>query len=67
MATLIDRDALRRLVDGGARLIEVLPAKEHTEDHLPGAASLPLRHIDAESAASLERDRPLIVYCWDSA
>ncbi len=67
MAVLIDRDRLRELLAEGAQLVEVLPAKEYAEDHIPGAVSLPLRHIDRERTASLDRSRPLIVYCWDLA
>ena len=62
---MIDRDLVREMVGHGAQLVEVLPAKEYAEDHLPGAISLPLGRIDREAAASLDRARPLIVYCWD--
>lgn len=62
---MIDRDRVREMVDHGAQLVEVLPAKEYAEDHLPGAISLPLRRIDPEAAATLDPARPLIVYCWD--
>jgi rhodanese-related sulfurtransferase len=55
------------MVDAGAQLVEVLPAEEYAEDHLPGAISLPLSHIDAEGEKRLERNRPVIVYCWDVA
>ncbi len=63
----IDRDGLRRMVEAGAQLVEVLPAEEYAEDHLPGAISLPLRHIDAEASKVLDKTRPVIVYCWDIA
>jgi hypothetical protein len=43
MATLIDREEVKRLVADGAQLLEVLPAEEYAEDHLPGAVSRPLR------------------------
>ena len=62
---MIDRDRVRELIDHGAQLVEVLPAKEYAEDHLPRAISLPLGRIDREAAAALDRARPLIVYCWD--
>ncbi len=65
MVTLIDRDRLQELVRQGAQLVEVLPAEEYAEDHLPGAVSLPLRHL-SESSAQLDRARPVIVYCWDA-
>ena len=64
---MIDRDRLREMVERGAQLVEVLPAKEYADDHLPTAISLPLGRIDREGAAALDRSRPLIVYCWDMA
>jgi rhodanese-related sulfurtransferase len=67
VATLIDRDQLQDLVQRGAQLIEVLPAREYEEDHLPGARNLPLRGINREAVKTLDRARPLIVYCWDVA
>ena len=33
---------------------EVLPEAEYSEEHLPGAVSLPLRHLTSETIASLE-------------
>lgn len=67
MATLIDRDQLQELVARGAQLVEVLPADEYKEDHLPGAISIPLRQVNRESAKQLDPSRDLIVYCWDMA
>jgi rhodanese-related sulfurtransferase len=65
--TVIDRERLRRLVGGGAQLVEVLPTSEYEEDHLPGAVNLPLRQIERRADALLDRNRPVIVYCWDVA
>ena len=62
----IDRSEVQRLVEEGAQLVEVLPAKEYAEDHLPGALSLPLRRLEREAGAHLDPSRPVIVYCWDS-
>jgi rhodanese-related sulfurtransferase len=66
MATLIDRAKVQEMARQGAQLVEVLPAKEYAEDHLPGAVSHPLRQLDKE-AGQIDRQRPVIVYCWDSA
>jgi rhodanese-related sulfurtransferase len=66
MATVIDRAAVQEMARDGAQLVEVLPAKEYAEDHLPGAVSHPLRQLDGE-AGKIDRERPVIVYCWDSA
>jgi rhodanese-related sulfurtransferase len=67
MPTEIDRSQLQSLVKGGAQLVEVLPADEYEEDHLPGAISLPLRRLETEAVRLLDRTRPVIVYCWDTA
>lgn len=66
MAILIDRDTLQQMTGAGAQLIEVLPEKEYAEDHLPGAVSHPLRRLEKESG-QIDRNRPIIVYCWDAA
>ncbi len=66
MPTQIDRDEVRRLVAAGAQLVEVLKPEEYEGDHLPGAVSIPLRNLDSAAAKVLDRDRPVIVYCWDS-
>jgi rhodanese-related sulfurtransferase len=67
MPTHIGRDDVQRLVAEGAQLVEVLPKKEFDEQRLPGAIHLPLRKIDAGGRASLDPERPVILYCWDSA
>jgi rhodanese-related sulfurtransferase len=66
MPTRIDLAQLQQLLDGDAQLVEVLPAAEYAEEHLPGAVNLPLKQLDATSAAQLDRTRPVVVYCWDS-
>ena len=67
MPQAIDRDAVRRLANQGAQLVEVLPANEYAEDHLPGAINLPLRHLEQQATKVLDRQRAVVVYCWDSA
>jgi rhodanese-related sulfurtransferase len=63
----INREEVQRLVTAGAQLVEVLPAKEYEEDHLPRAIGLPLRRLETEARTILDAERPVIVYCWDSA
>jgi len=67
MPTEIDRNQVKKLVERGAQVVEVLPPDEYEEDHLPGAISLPLRRLETESGHILDRTRPVIVYCWDTA
>jgi rhodanese-related sulfurtransferase len=61
----IDRDRLRRLLHGAAQLVEVLPAEEYAEEHLPGAANVPLKQLDGRTVRALDPTRPVVVYCWD--
>ena len=65
MPTPIDRDQVQRLLDQGGQLVEVLPAEEYEDEHLPGATNIPLKSLDANSTQALARDRPVIVYCYD--
>ncbi|MDP9386072.1 MAG: rhodanese-like domain-containing protein [Actinomycetota bacterium] len=44
----------------------MLPPAEYAEEHLPGAVNLPLKQLDAGTAARLDRGRPVVVSCWDS-
>lgn len=66
MITNIDLHGLQDLLGQGAQLVEVLPAAEYAEMHLPGALSLPLKQLNRQTAAQLDRERPVIVYCADS-
>jgi len=67
MARGIERAELRDLMSAGVQLVEVLPAEEYGDDHLPGAVSLPLTRLDRETAATLDARRTVVVYCWDRA
>ena len=66
MPTSIDMGELDRLLASGAQLVEVLPAKEFEEEHLPGAINIPLKKIDATTIALLDPARAVVTYCWDS-
>ena len=66
MPVEIDADGVRRLMsEEGALLLEVLPEDEYREEHLPGAMNIPLKALDAKAVASIDRLRPIIVYCND--
>ena len=65
MATRIEIQQLKALLDDGAQLVEVLPEAEYREEHLPGAQSIPLKQLDAATTAALDTTNPVIVYCWD--
>jgi rhodanese-related sulfurtransferase len=65
MPRAIDLEQVQRLIEDGAQLVEVLPAVEYEEEHLPGAVNLPPKQLNATSAELLDRSRAVIVYCYD--
>jgi rhodanese-related sulfurtransferase len=56
---------LRELLDAGAQLVEVLPEPEYAEVHLPTAINIPLKTLDADSTAQLDKTKAVVVYCHD--
>lgn len=64
-SSLFSTADVRRLLKDGAQLVDVLAADEYEQDHLPGAINIPLKQLDAASAARLDRNRPVLVYCND--
>ena len=65
MPTPIDRGQVQHLLEQGGQLIEVLPQDEYEDEHLPGAINIPLKTIGRETTRQLDRDRPVIAYCYD--
>jgi rhodanese-related sulfurtransferase len=65
MVTTIDTARAAELAADGAQLLEVLPAVDFRKEHLPGAINIPLPQLTREAAARLDRDRPVVVYCYD--
>ena len=65
MATTVDRPRLQQLINKGAQLVEVLPAAEYEDEHLPGAISIPLKELNRDRVRELDPDRPVVVYCYD--
>jgi rhodanese-related sulfurtransferase len=62
----IDRSEVQRLVrEEDAVLVEVLQPSDFGKLHLPAAINIPLDELDAASTGSLERVRPIVVYCFD--
>jgi rhodanese-related sulfurtransferase len=56
---------VRRLLDEGAQLVDVLEPEEYQHSHLPGAISIPLKELNDSTASRLDRSKPVIVYCND--
>ena len=62
----IGRGEVQRFLDDGAQLVEVLPEGAYRKEHLPGAVNIPSTKLDAQSTAGLDRNRPIVVYCFDT-
>ncbi|MHB1568447.1 MAG: rhodanese-like domain-containing protein [Solirubrobacteraceae bacterium] len=65
MSKRVELPELQRLIEDGAQLVEVLPADEYQDAHLPGAINIPLKQLDRTTTAVLDRSRPVVVYCYD--
>ena len=61
----IELPQLQALLGAGAQVVEVLPEAEYAEAHLPGAINIPLKTLDRDSTAQLDRARAVVVYCHD--
>ena len=54
------------LLGQGAQLVEVLPEDEYEYERLPGASNIPLKTLDTDTTRRLDRNRAVIVYCYDT-
>lgn len=64
MPAEIHRNDVRRLIEAGAQVVDVLPPEEYAEEHLPTAVNAPLKEIKT-ATDRLRRDRLVITYCHD--
>ncbi|MCH7586368.1 MAG: rhodanese-like domain-containing protein [Acidobacteria bacterium] len=62
MVTNIDRTRLLTLIEEGAQVVDVLPEREYTGQHIPGAVNIHLRQLTAKTVTVLRRDKPVVVY-----
>ena len=59
------REDVRRLRARGALVVEVMPRDDYERRHIAGAINLPLAELNEETAASLDRSRPIVTYGYD--
>ena len=60
MAEELSPEQVRVLTD--AQLVDIRTQEERDAAHIPGTTHIPLERLE-ESAAELDRDRPLVLYC----
>jgi rhodanese-related sulfurtransferase len=59
----VDLDELQRLVaEGGVTLLDVRPALEYRQGHIPDARSIPIEELE-HRLAELPPDRDIVAYC----
>jgi len=49
------------LLGHGAQLVDVLPAEEYHDQHLPAAVSMPLKELSAKTTPRFRMNQPIIV------
>lgn len=59
----IDGAAARRLVEGGATLVDVRTPGEFAEGHVDGAINVPVQDLEQRMAELGPKDKPIVVYC----
>ncbi|MFZ5439278.1 MAG: rhodanese-like domain-containing protein [Myxococcota bacterium] len=53
----------RRMVQEGAKLVDVRSPAEFGSGHIPGAVNVPVNELGAKLKAIGPKDKPVIVYC----
>jgi rhodanese-related sulfurtransferase len=61
----VDVARAQRLLQRRVPLVDVLPSSVFAAEHLPGAINVPLATLDDTSVEHLDRDRAVLVYCFD--
>jgi phage shock protein E len=59
----VDASQARKLVDGGARLVDVRTPAEFAAGHIPGAVNIPLQELEQRLGEFEPKHAPIVVYC----
>lgn len=59
----VSSDEAHRLVQKGARLVDVRTPQEFATGHIPGAVNIPLQELERRMPELDGKDRPIVVYC----
>jgi rhodanese-related sulfurtransferase len=66
MVKEVTRDEVQKLIAEGAQVIDVLEESQYEDSHLPGALHMPLDRLSSEAREKLDRNEPVVAYCYDS-
>ena len=64
IARWIEHDEVQRLKDQRAQLVDVLGEEAFEKAHISGSINIPLKRIE-DDVARLDRNRPIVLYCYD--
>lgn len=56
-----------RLVEAGARLVDVRTPQEFATGHIPGAVNMPVQDLERRMGELTGKDRPVVLYCRSGA
>lgn len=57
----VDGSAAKKLVQGGARLVDVRTPEEYAAGHIEGAVNVPVDTVEGSDLGA--KDQPIVVYC----
>lgn len=63
----VSGEEARRLVQNGARLVDVRTREEFVAGHLPGAVNIPLQELERRAHELGSKQEPVVVYCRSGA
>lgn len=61
----IDLTRVQQLLESGAQLVDVMSPGEYGRIHIQGAINLPIKQLNRQTVTKLDRERAIIVYCYD--
>lgn len=62
----LDRHEVQKMIAEGAQLVDVLSDSEWEQSHIVGAVHIPLKQLDELAPTTLDKQRPVIAYCYDA-
>lgn len=63
----VSNSEARRLVEAGARLVDVRTPQEFAAGHIPGAVNIPVQDFERRMGELTGKERPIVLYCRSGA
>lgn len=59
----MNHQEILKLIQSGARIIDVRTKEEYNEDHYPNAENIPVNEIIEKGFYAKDKNAPIVVYC----